>query len=386
MDLVYEQYAGSKSNNESQETLKATSDDRSNTINQKTEKSFEELEDGIANTYNVIESKASTWGASFGSLVSNLKINDYLNETKKHVENLHLNDKLNLTKSTVTKKFSEVQKRVVNEESFEKSQNMWSLLSTKTNTYLDELDKELEQVETFAGSYVNKFGQFIKDSIVVAPPEDRDELIDDDEGNLLFNVTGSGKSKPQKVTSTRTEAQLYALHTSPELFLTTANDQSFELFKKEFNLNSKTEDISKLLKQNNDLKKLSTTIVPEKSTYEEFWTRYYYLFDKILKDETNRKKLLNKEVQPNDSKTKNLQWSDDEDDEDNENNTASSSKNDKSTTSSEGTYELKSVNSSTLDVSKEHKVSSQKENEKESNSKINDDNIADEEEEDDDWE
>ncbi|CAM9022648.1 hypothetical protein WICANDRAFT_65270 [Wickerhamomyces anomalus NRRL Y-366-8] len=378
MDLIYEQSANSKTN-ESQETLKATnSNDPSNELNKKTEESFEKFENEVSKTYDAIETKASTWGASFGSFISNFKVNDYINETRKQVENFHLDEKVNLTKSTVTKKFEEIQSRLVNEENTTKSKNMWSLLSNKTNTYLDELDKELEQVETFAGSYVNKFGQFIKDSIVISNPEDEDELIDDSEGDLLFNVLDDSKSRPQKVTSTRTEAQLYALHTSPELYLTNAQDETYDQFKKSFKLDSKTEDIAALLKQNVELNKLSTSIVPEKVKYDEFWTRYFYLYDKILKEESNRKKLLKKGNDTNETKSENVEWSDEEEGDEND---EAKNKHEKSTTSSEGTYELKSVNSSTLDVTKEARNTKNKDK---TNSNKNDDN--DDDEDDDDWE
>ncbi len=378
MDLIYEQSANSKAN-ESLETLKATnSNDPSNELNKKTEESFEKFENEVSKTYDAIETKASTWGASFGSFISNFKVNDYINETRKQVENFHLDEKVNLTKSTVTKKFGEIQGRLVNEENTTKSKNMWSLLSNKTNTYLDELDKELEQVETFAGSYVNKFGQFIKDSIVISNPEDEDELIDDSEGDLLFNVLDDSKSRPQKVTSTRTEAQLYALHTSPELYLTNAQDETYDQFKKCFKLDSKTEDIAALLKQNVELNKLSTSIVPEKVKYDEFWTRYFYLYDKILKEESNRKKLLKKGNDTNETKSENVEWSDEEEGDEND---EAKNKHEKSTTSSEGTYELKSVNSSTLDVTKEARNTKSKDK---TNSNKNDDN--DDDEDDDDWE
>lgn len=378
MDLIYEQSANSKTN-ESQETLKATnSNDPSNELNKKTEESFEKFENEVSKTYDAIETKASTWGASFGSFISNFKVNDYINETRKQVENFHLDEKVNLTKSTVTKKFEEIQSRLVNEENTTKSKNMWSLLSNKTNTYLDELDKELEQVETFAGSYVNKFGQFIKDSIVISNPEDEDELIDDSEGDLLFNVLDDSKSRPQKVTSTRTEAQLYALHTSPELYFTNAQDETYDQFKKSFKLDSKTEDIAALLKQNVELNKLSTSIVPEKVKYDEFWTRYFYLYDKILKEESNRKKLLKKGNDTNETKSENVEWSDEEEGDEND---EAKNKHEKSTTSSEGTYELKSVNSSTLDVTKEARNTKNKDK---TNSNKNDDN--DDDEDDDDWE
>lgn len=378
MDLIYEQSANSKAN-ESQETLKATnSNDPSNELNKKTEESFEKFENEVSKTYDAIETKASTWGASFGSFISNFKVNDYINETRKQVENFHLDEKVNLTKSTVTKKFGEIQSRLVNEENTTKSKNMWSLLSNKTNTYLDELDKELEQVETFAGSYVNKFGQFIKDSIVISNPEDEDELIDDSEGDLLFNVLDDSKSRPQKVTSTRTEAQLYALHTSPELYLTNAQDETYDQFKKSFKLDSKTEDIAALLKQNVELNKLSTSIVPEKVKYDEFWTRYFYLYDKILKEESNRKKLLKKGNDTNETKSENVEWSDEEEGDEND---EAKNKHEKSTTSSEGTYELKSVNSSTLDVTKEARNTKNKDK---TNSNKTDDN--DDDEDDDDWE
>lgn len=332
MDYIYEQEASEKLS-DSQETLKAqeSADTNNADINRRTEESFQKLEDEITKTYTAFESTASTWGTSFSSFITNLKVNDVLEDARKQMENLHIENKL-----------QGIQKRLVGEENAAKSKDMLALLSQKTNSYLDDLDKDLEQVENTAGAYVSKFGQFLKETIAVSAPEDMDELIDDQDGELLFNVGSSG----QNLAASRTDAQLFTLNTSTELYLTNDQDPKFDEFRKTFNVESKTTDITQLLKQSSNLQKLSTEIVPAKVKYEEFWARYFYMHEKILQQESHRKKLLSEKRK---AETKeDLDWGDD----DEESSGVGSKKNDKSSASSEGTYELNSVDSSTVEVNK----------------------------------
>jgi hypothetical protein len=358
MDLIYEQEAAEKLE-DSQETLKAHESNETSEINRKTEESFQKLEDEISKTYTAIETKASTWGASFSSFISNLNVNEVITDAKKQVESLKLDEKLQETKNNITKNLDTIQKKIVTEENKEKSKGMLSLLSQKTNAYLDDLDKDLEQVENFAGTYVSKFGQFLKESIAVSAPEDQDELIEEQEGDLLFNVGGV---RGPKLSASRTEAQLYTLQTSAELYLTDDKDPKFEEFKQSFKVDSKTDEISQLLKKYDNLQKLSTELVPAKVKYDEFWARYFYMHEKILQQESNRKRLLD-EKKKNETK-EDLDWGDDDEEE-------SDKKHEKSANSSEGAYELNSINSSTVEVNKKNKEEA---------------NAKEDEDDDDDWE
>lgn len=385
MDLIYEQEASEKLE-DSQETLKAQDSNASGTnaeLNKKTEESFQKLEDEISKTYTAIESKASVWGASFSSFISNLNVAEVITETKKQVENLHIDDKLQETRKNISKNFDSIQKKIVSEERSQKSKNMLNLLSQKTNAYLDDLDKDLEEVENAAGAYVSKFGQFLKDTIAVERPDDADELIDEKDGALLFNVGGTGTSN-SNFSANRTEAQLYTLHTSPELYLTNDSDAKFEEFKSHFNVESKTDDITELLKKNANLQKLSTQLVPAQVKYAEFWTRYFYMHQKILQQESNRKKLLNQKQSS--AIKEDLDWDDDEDDENAKDESEESKKHENSASSSDGTYELNSINSSTIEVNKKTKETNDTTKKSVETKEEQEEEKEEEDDEDDDWE
>ncbi|ONH65195.1 BSD domain-containing protein 1 [Cyberlindnera fabianii] len=304
MDYVYETTGGKLS--DSQETIQPAQsnvDDKTAEINRKTEESFEKLEDGISKTYSAIESRASTWGASLSSWM-NTNLGDVITETRKQVEGLHLDQRLEETKTALSKNFEEIQKKVVTDENRAKSRDMFSLLSSKTNSYLDSLDKDLEQVETAAGRYATRFGQFLKDTISVASPDsDDEELIDEEVANVLFNV--KDHKTGLKLSASRTEAQLHTLHTSPELYSTTESDPKFDNFKSTFSVESKTAKVS----------------------YDEFWTRYFYMKEKIFQQESTRKKLLGRAQEAVPTESEDLSWGDDDEDEEEEDpkNTSSTS-------------------------------------------------------------
>ncbi|KAH3663433.1 hypothetical protein WICMUC_005959 [Wickerhamomyces mucosus] len=351
MDLIYEQ---SSEKSGSQETLtKETSN-----LNPKTEESFHRIEDEISKTYNIVEAKAGLWGSSIGNFLNkNLKIDQYIDETKKSFESLNLDSKLNDAKLKL-------------EDNFKGKIDTKSLInniSEKTNTYLDELDKELEQVENITGGYFNKFTQIFTNNIDDGDKDTDVDFIDENEGNLLFNVKGNNKNNNGNIniTSNRTEAQLIALNSLRDLYLkndsTSSNFQNFKSSK--FNIESKTDEISQNL-QNNQLSKLFNELVPEKISYEEFWAIYYYNVELIKIQELQRKKLLNKEI-INTEQDDNLTWDDDEEEDDDK-------------VKSDGTYELNSVNSSTVEVNKSPKKVETKAEDEEKD--------EEEEDDDDDWE
>ncbi|KAH3687013.1 hypothetical protein WICPIJ_002007 [Wickerhamomyces pijperi] len=360
MDLFYEQ-AGTKTDSLETLTLPHVEDAKSKEINRKTEKSFEKLEDEISKTYNLVETKATGWGSSFSSFLNkNLNLDKYIEDTKKSIEELQLNDKLNEAKTKLNENVKNINKNLQTDQLIKD-------LSSKTTQYLDDLDKELEQVENTTGDYFNRFTNIIKSTVVVDQADrdmHEDEDIDSDEGNLLFNVASGS------ITSNRTEAQYNLLNTSKDLYLN--NDSqlaSFVSFEKQFNIDSKTEDIAQRL-TNLPLQKLFNEIVPERISYSSFWCIYYYNVSQIQEREEKRKQLLNKNNTPQ-QQEESFDWEEDEEEEEEE---IEGNKEDsaKTKSSSDGSYELNSVNSSTLEVNKA--ASSERKKEEE------------EDDEDDDWE
>lgn len=421
---------GSQNNSNSNSKTEATPEEIER-INKKTEEEFNKLEDKIEETYNLMQKATSGWGSSLTGFWSKVKIPESLSlqETQKKLEELKSNlpeavaqrrkqveelaakggEQLNQQFNNLSLSLSEDQKKKEEAQSGENrdinnidnkgkdQKKMLDILTKATNSYLDDLDHELEQVEKFAGSYATKVSSFIKTNLLETDAKIRERLIEDankgdldaNESNLLFNVPDNIKTP---IYATRTEAQLHALHTSQDLYVTDAIDSEFATFLKSFNLESKTAEISSLLKKHSQLQNLMAAVVPTKVSYEEFWARYFFMYGKILEQEEKRKKIL--ENNADDGDDEDFNWDDDDDDDDDENGknsgnsknkdnkksaissagTGATTANVESRTSSELTYDLKSTNSSTLDVVASKKAENAK-------SGANDDD-----DDDDDWE
>lgn len=352
MDLFYEQ-TGTKTDSQETLTLPKVEDAKIKAINRKTEESFEKLEDEISKTYDLVESKASGWGSSFSSFLNkNLNLDKYINETKKSLEELQLNEKLNEAKTKLNENVKNINQNL-------KTDQILHDFSLKTSQYLDDLDKELEQVENTTGDYFNKFTNIIKSTIVVDQADKEmngDEEIDNDEGNLMFNVSSSAAN----ISSNRTEAQYQSLNTSKDFYLKNdSKSESFVTFEKDFNIDSKTEEISTKL-QNVNLQKLFNELVPEHINYSTFWCIYFYNVAQIQDREEKRKQLLNKDTTKT-QEEESIDWEEDDEDDEFESNKGSS----KTKSSSDGSYELNSVDSSTLEVNKAVSSNAKKEDAKE---------------------
>ncbi|GMM33870.1 Dos2 protein [Saccharomycopsis crataegensis] len=371
-------------------------------LNQKTNEEFGKFEDKIEETYNLVQQTTSSWGSSFSGWVTKVKLPESFVETQRKLETLagdvvaqgkkfaekgseqleNLSKQLN--ESTIDNDHhddTQDRDQPVDEENQKQKQatkknegpkKMLELLSSATNSYLDDLDHELEQVEKFSLGYANKLGTLIKKNIL----EDNDDEtisdqaiheanrgdLGDDEAEILFNVPENSKTT---IYATRTDGQLQALHTSQDLYITNAVDSDYAEFAKGFKIDEKTNDIAEVLKKHPELQNLMASLVPTKISYQEFWTRYYFMYGQILKQEAARKKLLQNNHNNDEG---DFNWDDEEDEE--EETTKKPSKSSKieppaaeSRTSSELTYELKSTNSSTLDVVASKKSESKKEEE-----------------------
>ncbi|KAK9446480.1 uncharacterized protein V1518DRAFT_423862 [Limtongia smithiae] len=175
----------------------------------------------------------------------------------------------------------------------ESTSKMFNILKQKAQGRIEEL----EQVE-FA-KYFNQVGkdvgEFLKSTVTIEPgsPEDYGENGAPPESltkDVLFDLPDDIK---RQIYTTRLDAQVHALHTSPEPFLAAdQGDAEYDEFAKKFEIDSQTATIAADLDRYPELRKLMESLVPEKITYSEFWKRYYFLREQINLEESRRKQLL----------------------------------------------------------------------------------------------
>lgn len=147
--------------------------------------------------------------------------------------------------------------------------------------------KEIEKAEDAADEALIRFGtnvrNFLRDAVSIAPPEQGSDKVlfesKDSEGKRVFHAT-------------RLEAQLHAIHTNLEGLKKDPDTEQWTEFDKEFNVESKTDDITKDLEQYPELRRAMEKLVPETVDYSEFWSRYYFLRLAVETEEQKRKELL----------------------------------------------------------------------------------------------
>lgn len=148
--------------------------------------------------------------------------------------------------------------------------------------------KEIEKAEEAADEAIMRFGQNIgqklREAVSIVPPET------DESGKLLFeSKDADGK---RVIHATRFEAQLHVIHSNLDSFTKDPISDKFPEFKKEFNVESKTDEIASDLEKYPELRSAMEKVVPETVEYVEFWTRYYFLRLVIETEEKKRKELL----------------------------------------------------------------------------------------------
>ncbi|OQD74077.1 hypothetical protein PENDEC_c012G00156 [Penicillium decumbens] len=148
--------------------------------------------------------------------------------------------------------------------------------------------KEIEKAEEAADEAIMRFGmnigQKLREAVSIVPPET------DESGKLLFeSKDADGK---RVIHATRFEAQLHVIHSNLDSFTKEPASDKFPEFKKEFNVESKTDEIASDLEKYPELRSAMEKVVPETVEYAEFWTRYYFLRLVIETEEKKRKELL----------------------------------------------------------------------------------------------
>jgi hypothetical protein len=152
--------------------------------------------------------------------------------------------------------------------------------------------KEIEKAEDAADEALLKFGtnirNFLADAVSIAPPESGSQ--EEKDGTVLFESKDSSGKKV--VHATRFDAQLHVIHSSLDSFLKDPASDEWEKWRKDFDVEKKTDAISKDLEKHAELRTAMEKCVPEKVDYATFWERYYFLRHVIESEEQRRRDML----------------------------------------------------------------------------------------------
>lgn len=153
--------------------------------------------------------------------------------------------------------------------------------------------KDIEKAEDAADEALLKFGtnvkNFLADAVSIAPPESG-SAEDREKGTVLFESKDSTGKKV--VHATRFDAQLHVIHSSLDSFLKDPVSPEWDAWRKDFDVEKKTDAIAKDLEKHAELRSAMEKLVPEKVEYGTFWERYYFLRHVIESEEVRRREML----------------------------------------------------------------------------------------------
>lgn len=179
------------------------------------------------------------------------------------------------------------EKEVSSDEALKESEGVLARLRTEAAKRL----KDIQHAEDAADEALLKFGtnlrDFLKDAVSIAPPTA--ESSKDGNTVLFESKDASGK---RVIHTTRFDAQLHVIHSSLDSFTKDPVSEEYEPWTKTFDVEKKTDDISKDLENFNELRASMEKVVPDTVKYDDFWKRYYFLRHSIETAEARRRDLL----------------------------------------------------------------------------------------------
>ncbi|TVY39970.1 BSD domain-containing protein [Lachnellula occidentalis] len=199
------------------------------------------------------------------------------------------------------------EKGVATDDALKESEGVLDRLRTEASKRL----KDIQKAEDAADEALLKFGtnisNFLKDAVSIAPPS---EGSDGKGSAVLFeSKDASGK---RVIHTTRFDAQLHVIHSSMDSFTKDPVSEEYDSWTKIFDVESKTDDISKDLENFSELRTSMEKLVPDTVTYADFWKRYYFLRHSIETAEARRRDLLKGAAA---STEEEVAWDEDSDDE-----------------------------------------------------------------------
>jgi hypothetical protein len=178
------------------------------------------------------------------------------------------------------------EKEMSTDEALKESEGVLARLRTEAAKRL----KEIEKAEDAADEALLKFGtnirNFLKDAVTIAPPSE-----EAGQGNTVLFESKDASGK-RVIHTTRFDAQLHVIHSSTDSFTKDPISEEYVPWTKTFDLDSKTEGISKDLESFAELRTSMEKLVPDTVPYGDFWKRYYFLRHSIETAEARRRDLL----------------------------------------------------------------------------------------------
>ncbi len=167
-----------------------------------------------------------------------------------------------------------------------------SLVASLRSTAASKL-KDLQYAEDAADEALLKFGtnvrNFLRDAVTITAPDDTEMGA---EKEVIFETSEPGTGK-KVFHSTRLDAQLHAIHTTLSSFTEDpAQGDRWDEWTKDFDIDSKTDDIAKDLERYEELRQAMEKLVPEKVEYKPFWIRYYFIRKAVEEEEKRRREVL----------------------------------------------------------------------------------------------
>ncbi|KAF2123247.1 hypothetical protein BDV96DRAFT_562145 [Lophiotrema nucula] len=183
---------------------------------------------------------------------------------------------------------------------------------------------DIQKAEDAADEALLKFGtnikSFLTEAVTIAPPSD-EEGGGKGTGKVLFESKDSeGK---RVVHATRFDAQLHVIHSSLDSFLKDPISPQWEQWKSAFDVDAKTDAISRDLEKHEELRRAMEKLVPEKVEYGTFWERYYFLRHIVETEEQRRREMLKASAPVNEEE---VGWDEDSEDEEEKTSTPSNTK------------------------------------------------------------
>ncbi|KAH0290425.1 BSD-domain-containing protein [Aureobasidium namibiae CBS 147.97] len=196
-----------------------------------------------------------------------------------------------------------------------------SLLRSKAANATANLNlQKIQAAEDAADEALLKFGtnikSFLRDAVTVTAPSSSSSSTE-----VLFE-TNDAEGK-RVIHSSRFDAQLHVIHTSPQTFVNDPDSAEYAEFAKEFDIAAKTDGIAKDLEKYSELRRAMEKLVPEKVEYAVFWSRYYFLRKVIQEEEVRRREVLKGAAQ---STNEDLTWDSDSDSENEDSKSATPTK------------------------------------------------------------
>jgi hypothetical protein len=179
------------------------------------------------------------------------------------------------------------EREVSTEETLKESEGVLARLRSEAAKRL----KDIQHAEDAADEALLKFGtnlrDFLKDAVSIAPPT---EDSSKQGSTVLFeSKDASGK---RVIHTTRFDAQLHVIHSSLDSFTKDPVSDEYEPWTQTFDVEKKTDDISKDLENFTELRTSMEKLVPDTVKYADFWKRYYFLRHSIETAEARRRDLL----------------------------------------------------------------------------------------------